>query len=393
MEKIAIIGCGYVADYYVLSLNRNSSNLQIAGVFDIDALRAIKFSQNVSVPVYDTFEDVLEDKSVSIIVNLTNPHSHFTVSKQALEAGKNVYTEKPIAMNYEEAKELVQIAEGKGLIITSAPCSCLSEPAQILFKAIRDNEVGKIRLVYAELDDGAIHNMDYRSWRNPSGTPWPYVDEFQVGSTFEHAGYLLTWLTTFFGPAKKVVAFSNVMINNKCDELEANECGTDFSIAVITFDKNVVARFTCGIVAPFNHSLQIIGDEGVLSVNECWDYNAPVYIQRKIKPCSINKHASHCYLEPKSIYSPIYDPTFKKSYNDTHNMDFSRGITELSNAINQSDSLRLSPRQMLHVTELVWAINRAKNDNFVYIPKTDFHPPEPMPWAEKVLEECKWQLH
>eukprot|EP01080_Neovahlkampfia_damariscottae_P013472 gene13472-biopygen19 len=68
---------------------------------------------------------MLADPEVEIIVNLTNPHAHYATSKRILEAGKHVYSEKPLAMEIDQARELVALAEEKGLQIVSAPSSVL----------------------------------------------------------------------------------------------------------------------------------------------------------------------------------------------------------------------------------------------------------------------------
>ena len=89
-------------------------------------------------------------------MNLTNPASHFEVSRACLEAGKHVYSEKPLATNMDDARALCALAESKGLMLASAPCSVLGEAAQTLWLALRRNEIGKVRLVYAELDDDFV---------------------------------------------------------------------------------------------------------------------------------------------------------------------------------------------------------------------------------------------
>jgi predicted dehydrogenase len=103
-----------------------------------------------------------------------------------------------------------------------------------MWRALRLNKVGKVRLVYAELDDGMLHKMPYESWRRPSGVPWPYRSEFEVGCTLEHAGYTVTWLTAFFGPAKTVTAFSSVQVPDKRPG-EDIRSAPDFSVACIQF--------------------------------------------------------------------------------------------------------------------------------------------------------------
>ena len=159
-KSIAIVGCGFVADYYLKTLSIHPQ-LKLVGVMDKISERATKFAQFHNVGrIYNSLNDILEDNTVDIVLNLTNPRSHYEVSKACLEAGKHVYSEKPFAMEIEQAKELVDIAENKGLYLSSAPCSLLSETAQTVWKALRENKVGKVRLVYAEMDDGLVQAIE-----------------------------------------------------------------------------------------------------------------------------------------------------------------------------------------------------------------------------------------
>jgi predicted dehydrogenase len=168
--RIAFVGCGFVADFYLRTLSLHPE-LSLAGVMDRDEKRASAFSAFHSVRRYVTLDELLEDKSVEAVVNLTNPASHYEVSKAALQAGKHVYTEKPLAMELAQAAELVELAERRGLYLSSAPCSLLGQTAQTVWKALRENAIGTVRAVYAEMDDGMVHRMPYRKWFSESGVP------------------------------------------------------------------------------------------------------------------------------------------------------------------------------------------------------------------------------
>jgi predicted dehydrogenase len=265
MMRVAIVGCGFVADYYVRTLPVHPE-LEVVGVMDRDADRAERFARYYSLSRYDSLDEMLSDPRVEIVLNLTNPSSHYEISKRALLAGKHVYSEKPMANAFEEAKELVELAESKRLQICSAPCSLLGETAQTIWKALREQRVGPVRLVYAELDDGLVHKMPYKRWLSESGTPWPYQDEFEVGCTLEHAGYYLTWLVAFFGPVESVTAFSSCLVPDKNMGATAATSTPDFSVACLNFASRIVARLTCSIVAPHDHSLTIVGDAIVRAV-------------------------------------------------------------------------------------------------------------------------------
>src|SRR5262249_19506009 len=157
----AIIGCGTVAAFYCNSIPRHRI-LHFAGVMDQDPGRADRYASYFSVRKYETFEDVLNDNEVELVINLTNPRSHFAVSKAALEAGKHVYSEKPLGMSFDEAQELVRLAAKKRLVIASAPSRILAETAQTMWKAIRENAIGQIHAVYAEMDGGFVFRTRYK---------------------------------------------------------------------------------------------------------------------------------------------------------------------------------------------------------------------------------------
>ena len=384
--RVAIVGCGFVADYYLRTLP-NYPELEIAGVMDLQPDQANRFSAFYGLPVYSTFEKLLADRSVEIVLNLTNPHSHFEVSKACLEAGKHVYSEKPLAMVFEEAEALVRLAEKQGLYITSAPCNVLGETAQTIWQALRLNDIGKVRLVYAELDDGLVHRMRYAHWRSESGTPWPYKDEFEVGCTMEHAGYYVTWLTAFFGPAKKVTSFASSLIPDKQTEVPLDIVSPDFSVACIEFLSGVVARLTCSVVAPHDHALHIIGDEGELSTEECWNYGAPVYIRRRNKLSSLAERFRllsplRKFANRNRRYPLVRKSNYRHRYEcDAHQMDFARGVGELAAAITEKRQCRLSANYALHVNEIVLTI---QSPQLMGSPRTltsSFEPMTPMPWA------------
>jgi predicted dehydrogenase len=373
---IAFIGCGYVADFYMATLP-NHPELVLRGVYDIDTERSLKFCAFHDSRAYASFEDLLEDDAVTIVVNLTNPSSHYETTRRCLEAGKHVYSEKPFAEELSQATELVELAEQRGLVLSSAPCSLLGETAQTVWRALRDKIVGRPRLVYAELDDGAIHHMPYRTWISPSGAPWPYADEFQVGPTMEHAGYYLTWLTAFFGPASEVVSFGTTIQPDKVPGRRTADSAPDFTCACIQFHSGVVARLTCGTIAPENHSLQIVGDDGVVSIEECWDYGAQVSLRKRARAAQ----SVHHYLDPPETIPLVRAADYPHRYHDTHDMDFSRGVADLATAVRRKTLPVLSARHALHVLDITHAIANSAEGPARTVITSKFDDLEPQPWS------------
>ncbi len=374
--NLAIVGCGFVADYYLSTLPLHPE-LKVIGVTDRSVERAALLAGKHRVPQYESLASLLEDGRVELVLNLTNPRSHYEVSKAALLAGKHVYTEKPLAMVMEQAVELVALAESRGLQIASAPCSLLGETAQTVWKALREQAVGTVRVVYAEMDDGLVPLMPYRKWTSASGLPWPYKDEFEIGCTMEHAGYYLSWLAAWFGPAVTVTSFASVQFQEKLpgETLEMNS--PDFSVACIQFASGVVARLTCSILAPHDHSLTIVGDRGILCTKDCWNYRSPVYSRKMVT------------IRRKSFLNPLRQahrlpaaPNKAIKTGGPNPMDFARGPAELAAAVRESRPCRLSPRFSLHVNELALAIHLAREQGATYRMTTTFEAVEPMPWLQ-----------
>lgn len=398
MTGIGIVGCGFVADYYFSTL-KHYPHLKVIGLFDREKERSSRLAKAYGWPQAESLDTLLSDPKVEIILNLTNPRNHFTLSKQALEAGKHVYSEKPLAMNMRDAQALYDLSKTSNLQIVSAPCSLLGESAQTLWKAIRDGMAGEIRLVYAEMDDGPIYLVHPEKWKSLSGTPWPAKDEYEVGCTFEHAGYYLNWLIPFFGSVESVTVASHHLIQNKRhpDALDPPDT-PDFSIACIQFVSGVVARLTCSIIAPHDHSLKVMGDKGVLSVEECWHYADPVRFQpfstlsfRAAQYWFIRNNpllAGYFGLRPKKLPF-VKNPGFKKKFIRNY-MDYARGVAELADSIHQQRPCRISPELSLHINEVVCAIHEASKTGAFQLMNTRCPPIEPMDWAKKQRKDLSF---
>ena len=379
--RVAIVGCGYVANFYLKTLPLYPE-IELLGVMDIDGSVATKFAQYFAIPhQYQTLDEVLNDVRVELVVNLTNPRTHYAVSKACLEAGKHVYSEKPLAMSFADAKALVELAEQKGLLISSAPSRVLAETAQTMWKALRENAIGTPYLTYAEMDDGLVHQMPYQKWINELGTPWPYKDEFETGCTLEHGGYVLTLLTAFFGPVESVAAMASARIPEKIPGVPIEPNAPDFSVACLKFASGHMARVTCSIVAPPDHSIRIFGSHGTLYTHDIWEPRANVYVKRsvKIRQRSVNL--------PWGRKVPMVGPEASLARAQVRRLknkkvDFCLGIVEMIQAIHDKRPCRLSPRYCLHHDEIVFAMHHASETGSVHRMTTTIEPMVPMDWAK-----------
>ena len=370
---VSIVGCGFVADLYMRSLQA-MQGIRVAGVYDRDAKRLEQFSSFWNVPAVASLGALLDaHPKDGVVLNLTNPSAHFEVNAACLSAGCHTYSEKPLAMRVEEAKALHDQANAAGLMLASAPCSVLGEAAQTLGYAIRNGTAGTPRVIYAELDDGFIPQAAYKKWLSESGAPWPFEDEFRVGCTLEHAGYYLGWLISWFGTVRTVVAASAETIPDK----EGNgPLAPDVSVATLFFDDGPMTRLTCSIVAPHDHQIRIVGDNGVLYCKAAWDNSAKVTFAKRM---TIRRRLMESPFPKRLRFAQPTHPKVKRW--GAAAMNFMLGPAEMLEALREGRNSRLSNDFALHMTEVTLAIQNAGETSGAQAMTTRCDPMEPMPWA------------
>jgi predicted dehydrogenase len=378
--KLAFLGCGYVANMYRLTLAMHPE-LELVAVTDAERSRAESMARLTGARAYSDLDAILADPAIELVVNLTNPLAHYETTRRCLEAGKHVYTEKPLAMDFDQARELAALSARKGLMLCSAPCTLMSEAAQTLWRAVRDGRVGPVRLVYAEMEDGMVSRAPVRTWVNEAGTPWPFVNEFETGCTVEHAGYVLTWLVAIFGRAVSVTAYADTLLEDKVPgQLLAS--AADYTVACIKFASGVVVRMTNGIYAEHDHRLRLFGDEGVLCVADPRSDCSPVTVRRYY---SLRRRRA---LLPWAKKLPLLAPPDRREivkYRGSQARDFCRLIADMAQAAKEGRPPYLGAQFALHVAELTLACQNAgrlaAEGRMPYYPSTDPGAVAPLSWA------------
>ncbi|MFT8778420.1 MAG: Gfo/Idh/MocA family oxidoreductase [Gluconacetobacter liquefaciens] len=372
MTNIAFVGTGYVADYYMTTL-QNYPELRLKGVWDRDPKRLRQFCSFYTVTAYDGLDELLNDKTVDIVVNLTTPESHFTVNQAALNAGKHVYCEKPMALSVEEAETLAHLAEQKNLILCGAPANGLSDAFTLARSLMEKGEIGRPNLVYAEMDDGPVFRGNWQQWRSRSGAPWPGLHEFEVGCTLEHAGYALSWLYGLFGPIEHVAAYSALTFRDK--GIGNHPLGPDFSVGCLTFRSGVVARLTSGLAAPRDRSLTILGENGSLTVRDLWDNRSAIHLLRNYRrglldiltdglENKLGRKLPIRFYRGQTIRYPKGKPATQVPPYPSK-IDFARGIQVQAEAIRSGQTPLFSGRVSLHLTEVILALSSGLHDHTV----------------------------
>ena len=142
MKNIGLIGCGNIAETYFRSQDY-FNNINFIACADKFPEAAKKCAEQYKIKSL-TVDEILNDSDVDIILNLTIPQAHYEISKLALESGKHVYSEKPMSIKYDEAKELVDLANKKNLYIGNAPDTFLGGGGQLARQFVDKGEIGQV---------------------------------------------------------------------------------------------------------------------------------------------------------------------------------------------------------------------------------------------------------
>jgi predicted dehydrogenase len=258
-----MIGCGTISKAY---LNAGQHFSQFAVVLCADLIpeaaeRRANEYQLRAAPV----DEVLSDPTIEIILNLTTPQSHAAISKAALEAGKHVYLEKPLALATEEARPLFTIAEKVGRRIACAPDTVLGAGQQTARKLIDDGQIGR------PLGGTAFfYSAGPESW-HPNAD---FLYQRGAGPIFDMGPYYLTTLVNMLGPIERVYAAGQISRAERTIG-SGPRVGERFKVEVLTF-VGALLLFESGAavhlgmsydIAAHDHKpIEIYGTEGCVQV-------------------------------------------------------------------------------------------------------------------------------
>ena len=354
---VGIVGCGNIAGPYARTIAGHPDEIRLVAVTDIDLTRATAFAVEHGVRALPSLDALLADPAVDVVVNLTFHHAHYDVSRAALEAGRHVYSEKPMALDGHQAHELVAIAAARGVRLACAPSTFLGEAQQTAGAIIRRGDLGTVRAVYANVNWGRIE-----TW-HPA--PIPFYD---VGVLFDVGVYPLTIATAFIGPAVAVDARGwDLMPERQTLDGTAYRIGSpDLIVAGVELATGAVLRliasFYVGKPSRRRGSVEFHGDLASLALESFQEFDATVEVGAFDKD----------YAAVPLIREP--DPEV-----DT---DWARGVADFASAIANGRRARVTGEQAAHVVDILSAARTSMREGRRVEIASTFAPPALMDWAE-----------
>ncbi|QDT74149.1 Gfo/Idh/MocA family protein [Lacipirellula limnantheis] len=196
--RVGVIGCGSVSGRYLPHLSE-CTYAEVVSVCDIIPERAGARAKEFRVPhEYPHIDAMLSGVPFDLLVNLTDMQEHERLNRQAIEAGKHIWSEKPIANSLAAGQELLRLAKGKGVRVWGAPVVVASPQFSAMARAIAAGELGAI----------ASAKADY----GHTGPDWSAFFYKEGGGSLPDLGvYNLSTLTGLLGPAKSVTAMTSIV--------------------------------------------------------------------------------------------------------------------------------------------------------------------------------------
>ena len=342
---VGIIGCGNISAAY-LKLGPSFANLDLRAVADINMdnarSRAAEFGTRA-----ETVEDLLAASDIDVIVNLTVPAVHYEVSRQVLEAGKHVYSEKPLVLTLEEGERLRELAESKGLRVGSAPDTFLGGSHQQARQAIDEGRAGRIL-------GGTAHVMGHgmEKWH-------PNPDFFFApggGPVLDMGPYYITNLVQLIGPVKTVTAMAKAGMATRTIQ-NGPRNGEVLQVTTPT-DIHAILEFANGATVTLGASwdvwknrhanMELYGEEASLFVPDPNFFGGTVEVggEGDIEALPASEH-------------PFGQPNF--TTNDGRNLANYRGagLADMAQAVEQGRKHRCDIDLAVHVVDVMTGILRS----------------------------------
>jgi predicted dehydrogenase len=351
---VGIIGAGNISSQYLRAM-KDFPVLDIRAIADMKPEVASKKAAEFGVKSASV-EDLLADPAVDIIVNLTIPRAHVAVGLRAVAAGKHVYGEKPLGVDFEEAKKLIAAAKRRGVRVGSAPDTFLGGSHQQARAVVDSGMLGTI------IGGTASFGVPGHEYWHPD--PAFYYD-IGGGPVLDMGPYYITDLVNLLGPVARVQAMSLTPAKQRPVRSEPKK-GQMMKVKVFTHVTGTL-QFASGALVQVSLSfdvpkhthkpIEIYGTEASMQVPDPNMFGGEVKI-------AIPRAES---WDDVPVKIPYADANYR-----------SLGVADMAHAILTNRPHRASGDLALHVLEVMEAFEMASKSGEIVKIKTRVERPAPM---------------
>jgi predicted dehydrogenase len=275
--RVGLIGCGFISEIYLKNAARFEA-FEIVACADAMPERAWARADEFGIPVVMTVPELLAAPEIEVVLDLTTPDAHAAIAQAALNAGKGVYNEKPLAIALDDGARLVETAREAGLRLGAAPDTFLGAGLQTCLQAIDDGLIGEPVAATA-----FMLNHGPERWH-----PHPdFYYQIGAGPLFDMGPYYLTALVALLGPIRRVTGSARASQPERVigSQPRAGEripvmVPTHFA-AVLDFTSGPIATLVTSfdVWASETPRIEIYGTAGSLSVPDPNTFGGPVRVR------------------------------------------------------------------------------------------------------------------
>jgi predicted dehydrogenase len=333
--RVGVIGCGSVSHSYLPHLTK-CPHAEVVSLCDIRPERAEKQAKRFNVANhYPHIDKMLAGVPFELLVNLTDMQEHERLNVRAIDEGKHVWSEKPMANSLAKGQKLLEFARKKGVRLWGAPTCVMSAQFAFMAKTINAGTLGRLAAAHA----------DY----GHTGPDWSaFFYEKGGGSLPDLAVYNLTSLTGLLGPAKVVTAMTSVVTPTRQiqERGEIKVVAEDNAMVLMDHGHGVISHVQSGFNY-FNlhghgggketkHTITVVGNKGSMGlVGYDWE------------PLGVD-----VATEAK--------PEYTRHVTDRGDYSWQMGASLAAESLATGRELLITPEHALHVLEVIQATRESQ---------------------------------
>ena len=354
---VGLIGCGHIAETYFRA-HKYFNNFKIIKCADINKKAADKCAKIYKIKSVSVSE-LLKDKDIKVILNLTIPKAHYIITKKSLLNNKHVYSEKPLAVSLKDGKELIKIAKRKKLYIGNAPDTFLGGGNQKAKELLETKIIGKVKFGNAIFAYPGIQSY------HPNPEPW--FAKKEGGPVIDMGPYYLTALVNLLGPAREVTSISakgvdkrEIGIGPKKGKKFKVQCPTTY-FSTIKFDNGSVIRLTLSfdVVSHLRNHIELYGEKGSMVVPDPNMFGGSVLITKKLGNPWKSYKTNHMTLGKINIRTQ----SSRANESPTNANYRGVGLSEMISSIQRKKTNKCNGNLSLHVLNIIEAIHLSAKKN------------------------------
>ena len=356
ITHIGVIGCGRISGAY-LWMARQFPDVAITACADLDVQIAKAKAAEFNVPKGCSVDELLKDDEIDLVLNLTIPQAHFPVAMQVLRSGKHVYSEKPLGIQREQGRLILEEAAKRNLKVGGAPDTFMGSGIQTARRLIDDGAIGR-PLAFTAF----MMCRGHESWH-----PGPeFYYEPGGGPMFDMGPYYLTALLNLLGPVKRLTGAASIAIPVRTITSEPKRGQTfavhtpDHIVGTMEFENGCIGTIittfaTMHPVYDGNQPIVIYGESGTLRVPDPNLFDGPVHL-RTVDDAD--------WREIKPMFATGYGRGI--------------GAADMARAIRNGGPFRANGEQAMAVLDLMQGFLDSAASGKAFIPTVRYERPAPM---------------